>query len=467
MADVVDRPHAGELAAMPDFRSFIDEAVQGVLIHRNFKPLYVNQAFATLLGYDDPQEIKTMPILRPLVPVDEWPRLEQQYDDIMHGVRKSVIGRARAVTKAGAEIWVAVTMRAVDWPGPDKQSGDKQYGDKRPGDKNSQEKISQDKNPARAMMLTAFDITKQVELEHNLLKTEQRLRAVLEVLPYPIYIARRSDAQMLFVNRKSCLLFQQGAGQLLRGRSADLYVDKSDRDNLNKLLENVPDIRDVEVQMKTGQGRVFTAELAAIAMDYAGAPAILVALNDISQRKEMEAELFRQASTDSLTGISNRRYFHNQAEQELRRARRFARDMTVMMIDIDHFKLINDTHGHAAGDLVIQQVVKRAQDCLRQSDSIGRVGGEEFAVLLPEISLASAQDVAERLRLHIQARPIMASTAAVPCSVSIGIAQLTAQDGSVEDLFGRADRALYTAKNNGRNRVEVASPTDRPSPDEK
>ena len=310
-------------------------------------------------------------------------------------------------------------------------------------------------------MLTAFDITHQVEIEHDMLKNEQRLRAVLEILPYPIYVARRKDGQILFVNRKSCLLFQQSAGQFLRMKAPDLFVDPKDRDSLHQLLDSVSDVRDIEVQMKTAHGRVFTAELAAITLDYGGAPAAMIALNDISQRKEMEAELFRQASTDSLTGVSNRRYFQNQAEQEVRRARRFARDMTVMMIDIDHFKKINDEHGHAVGDAVIQGVVKRALESLRQSDSLGRIGGEEFAVLLPETSLAAAYDVAERLREHMAAKPIIAGTTPIPCAVSIGVAQLSAQDGSIDDLLNRADLALYAAKNNGRNKVEMAPPPIR------
>jgi diguanylate cyclase (GGDEF)-like protein/PAS domain S-box-containing protein len=415
-----------EARAAPDFRAFVDDAVQGVIIHTNFKPLYVNRAFATLFGYATPKEIMAMPLLRKLVPDDVWPRLETEYDEMMRGDKKQVISRARGVRKDGQEIWVAVTMRVIDWQGTE------------------------------AIMLTAMDITKQVELEHGLLKNEQRLRAVLEILPYPIYITRRKDGQILFVNRKSCILFQQSAGQLLRSKDSALYVDIKDKENLAKLFDSVPDIRDVEVHMRTGQGRVFTAELAAITVDYDGGPAVLIALNDISQRKELEAELFRQASTDSLTGISNRRYFQNQAEQEVRRARRFARDMTVMMIDIDNFKPINDTYGHAAGDMVLQGVVKRALESLRQSDSLGRVGGEEFAVLLPETSLSAAYDVADRLRCHIENKPIIAGHDPVACTVSIGIAQLSAQDGSIDDLLARADQALYAAKNKGRNRVEIA-----------
>jgi len=410
----------------------LDDSVQGIIVHRNFKPLYANKAFADLFGYETAEEILAMPLLRALVPDDLWPRLELEYDEMMRGMKKSVIGRSRGVRKNGQEIWVAVTLCVVDWPG------------------------------GPAMMLTAFDITRQVELEYSLLKNEQKLRSVLEILPYPVYIARRSDGQLLFVNRKSCLLFQQSASQFLHMKAVDLYVDPQDRLNLHNLFKSVSDIRDVEVRMKTSQGRVFIAELAAILLDYNGAPAFLVALNDISQRKEMEAELFRQASTDALTGISNRRHFQNLSEQEVRRARRFSRDLTAMMIDIDLFKPINDTFGHAAGDTIIQGVVKRALESLRQSDSIGRIGGEEFAVVLPETSLSAAFDVAERLRAHIQEKPIIAGHIAVSCTVSIGVAQLSSQDSGIEELLQRADTALYAAKKGGRNRVEKAvAPEDK------
>jgi diguanylate cyclase (GGDEF)-like protein len=187
----------------------------------------------------------------------------------------------------------------------------------------------------------------------------------------------------------------------------------------------------------------------------------LVALNDISQRKQLEAQLFHEASTDALTGVSNRRYFLAQAEQELRRSRRFARDLSVMMFDLDHFKDVNDRFGHAIGDAVLQGVVKTGLESLRQSDQMGRLGGEEFAIILPETSLAAATDVANRLRHHIAERPIIGGGAArrvaVDCTVSIGVAQMTPQDGSIDDLLHRADGALYRAKAGGRNRVEIAA----------
>jgi PAS domain S-box-containing protein len=118
-------------------------------------------------------------------------------------------------------------------------------------------------------------------IEQSLLKSEQHLRAVLEILPYPIYIASRADGQLLFVNRKTCLLFQQSAGQLLRSKSSEFFTNPKERDELRALLDTIPDIRDVEVKLRSAQGREFTAELAAISTDYGGTPAVLVALNDV------------------------------------------------------------------------------------------------------------------------------------------------------------------------------------------
>ena len=410
---------------LPDFKDLTEKSVQGILIHRNFKPLYANRAFAELFGYKSPKDILAMPILRPLVPEDSWARIEAEYDDLIRGRKPSFIARARGVKKDGSEIWLAVTQRVIDW-----------YGEP-------------------ALHITAFDITMQMAAEQNLLKSEQHLRAVLEILPYPIYISRRSDGQLLFVNRKTCLLFQRRAAQLLKGTSADFFVNPQQREDLRKLFDTLTDIRDIEVEMKAAQGREFTAELAAIAVDFGGEPAILVALNDISLRKDLEAELFHQASTDELTGVANRRYFMAQAEQEMRRSRRFARDLSVMMIDLDHFKRVNDEHGHATGDIILQGMVKRALESLRQSDQLGRLGGEEFAVILPETGLTAATEAAERLRKHIAERPFIAGSLVIPGTVSVGVAQMNAHDGTVDGLFDRADKALYRAKKSGRDRVEA------------
>ncbi len=412
---------------LPDYRDLIDNAIQGVLIHTNFKPLYANAACAKLFGFDSAEQILDMPLVRPLVPDDLWAQVEQSYDDLVRGLCKPGIFRIRALRRDGKEIWLSVAERLIDW-----------YG-------------------TPAVQMSAYDITQQIATEQRMLDNEQLLRSMLEILPVPIYIARQSDGRVMFVNRKTCLLLQQSAGKILRGRCFDYFVNAKDYENLQAMLEMVHDMREVEVRMKTAQGTEFTAELAAIMMDYGGQPAVLVALNDISHRKKLEAELFHQASYDELTGVSNRRYFLMQAEQEMRRARRFGRAMALLMIDIDHFKPINDKFGHASGDAVLSAFVKISLESLRQSDIMGRLGGEEFGVILPETGMNAALDVANRLRQHLSERPIVTPKATVKCTVSIGVTQLREGDSTIDDVLARADEALYRAKDNGRDRVEVAT----------
>lgn len=409
----------------PDFQAMIEGAAHGILVHRNFKPLYANAMAAQVYGYTTPDDVMALPLLRPLIPTDAWAKAEADYDDLVHARRQPIIGRARAIRHDGQEIWLSITERVITWAG------------------------------RAAVQLTFFDITHHVQREQTLLSAEQHLRSVLEILPYPIYITRIADGQLLFVNRKTCLLFQQSAGQLLKSFSGTFFVNPNDREELRQLLDTIPDIRDVEVMMKTAQGREFMAEIAAIKMDYAGQSAVLVALNDISARKEMEAELFRQASTDALTSLANRRHFMNLAEQEVRRAHRFGRPLTIMMLDLDHFKKINDTYGHGIGDSVLRETSRRAGESLRQSDVMGRLGGEEFAVLLPETDMRAARDVAERLRQHLAEQPIMADHTGISCTVSIGLAALAKDDSSIDHVLERADHALYRAKKQGRNRVEI------------
>jgi diguanylate cyclase (GGDEF)-like protein len=179
---------------------------------------------------------------------------------------------------------------------------------------------------------------------------------------------------------------------------------------------------------------------------------------DLLQR-EVEArteELRRLARTDPLTGIHNRRYFLDVAEKELQRARRYQRSLALLMIDIDHFKEVNDTFGHAAGDVALKAMVAACEQELRESDRMGRLGGEEFAIMLPEVDHARAESVAERLRTTVDQLDVTYPGAQIHLTVSIGIACLGVEDLNLEGLLRRADAALYQAKAEGRNRVVLA-----------
>lgn len=176
---------------------------------------------------------------------------------------------------------------------------------------------------------------------------------------------------------------------------------------------------------------------------------------DITSRKLMEEELLRQANADYLTGVYNRRFFMESAEQELARCQRYGQPLSLLMLDADHFKQINDHHGHHAGDDALKQLASTCLAQLRQVDILGRIGGEEFAILLPATATAQACQVAERIRQAIAGQHLASHQGDYGMTISIGISSYQTGD-ELNSLLRRADAALYQAKEGGRNRV-VAS----------
>ena len=179
---------------------------------------------------------------------------------------------------------------------------------------------------------------------------------------------------------------------------------------------------------------------------------------DITERKKLEVDLREQASTDALTGLPNRRHFLRRLEEELERVRRrTTREACVLMLDLDHFKRVNDQYGHAAGDSLLRHFANLLRHELRAADTAGRMGGEEFAVILPGSSLPAAQAFAQRICERLVERPLSVGRQPVQATVSIGIAAIVADDLSADAVLSRADGALYLAKERGRNRVELAT----------
>ena len=175
--------------------------------------------------------------------------------------------------------------------------------------------------------------------------------------------------------------------------------------------------------------------------------------SDVTDIVRNAEELERLATTDGMTGVYNRRHFLTLADREWSRARRYERPMSFLMIDIDYFKAINDGFGHQVGDEMIVHLARLARDCKRDCDVLARLGGEEFALLLPETDLAQAEVVAERLRREVAGNALVVASHAIPATVSIGVATALPGMKDVSDLMKAADQALYDAKHAGRNRV--------------
>ncbi len=184
---------------------------------------------------------------------------------------------------------------------------------------------------------------------------------------------------------------------------------------------------------------------------------VLGVIQDITERKELEAKLEQEARTDSLTGIANRRYFLELAGHEFARARRYKAKLSALMLDLDHFKEINDTYGHQVGDLILTKLVQVCRNAMRGEDVIGRLGGEEFGILLPETTREKAGEVAERLRHAIASAEVRVEQGPpVRFTASVGAATVRDDDPDIMALLGNADQALYAAKDAGRNTVRAA-----------
>ena len=174
---------------------------------------------------------------------------------------------------------------------------------------------------------------------------------------------------------------------------------------------------------------------------------------EIGRRKELEKELQRQANTDALTGAYNRRYYETAFNREMKRTRRHGCPLALCLLDLDHFKSVNDDHGHAAGDAALRMVAHVCRAELRESDILGRLGGEEFIVILPHTGTAGAFEVAERLRKRLAETDVDEEGKTFRITATFGVAELRDDDTSLEDIIRRADKALYHGKSKGRNCV--------------
>lgn len=179
---------------------------------------------------------------------------------------------------------------------------------------------------------------------------------------------------------------------------------------------------------------------------------------EAEHRKQLSEELQRLAMTDDLTGMPSRRSVLEAGSREIARSQRHGQPLCFMMMDLDQFKAINDRHGHAAGDDVLTTFSRIVRGSLREIDEVGRLGGEEFLVVLPDTRLEQAVQVAERIRRKIERTEIPWKDSRITVTVSIGIAFMHGEQCSLDQLISRADRAMYAAKSAGRNRVMVTDP---------
>jgi len=216
-------------------------------------------------------------------------------------------------------------------------------------------------------------------------------------------------------------------------------------------------VASIEISFLSNDGRFMTLHISAVTVmdenaDFAG---YIGSIHDISERKSIESHLRKAAETDELTGLNNRRYFFERAKREIERARRHGFPVSVIMMDIDHFKRVNDLHGHVSGDKVLQKMASICLNSIRSTDVVARFGGEEFVILLPDANIDTVKLRAEIIRQRIEEASFETDQGALNVTVSLGVATTDDGTGGIMELIERADSALYTAKSKGRNRVET------------
>ncbi len=314
----------------------------------------------------------------------------------------------------------------------------------------------------------------QLDSARSFIKAERNVRELLEHAPIAVMVVKADSRLVYFVNNAMAVLLGHSPESMSAMDPAAWFRDAENLKSAFNTREGEGGLQDTEVSLRPKDGRDVWAVMSTDWIVFDNNKSIVFWLYDISARKAAEAgklqaerkqeatirqlreaqtELKRLADLDPLTGLPNRRYFDGIAKHEFERARRKASSIGVLMIDIDLFKLVNDTYGHPAGDEVLRTVATALDSGRRKSDTLARIGGEGFLMLLPDTNAEGTGFVAEKLRTAIASCTTTWQDLELSVTISIGASVLTPGDSSMADLVKRSDDALYEAKRTGRNRV--------------
>ncbi|WP_207264238.1 PAS domain S-box protein [Desulfovibrio sp. Huiquan2017] len=304
-----------------------------------------------------------------------------------------------------------------------------------------------------AMEGTFRDITRRIEAERVLRESEKQYRAFFE----------NNHAIMLLTDPKSERIIDANPA------AAEFYgypIKTMRTMNLSQINALDQDEMFTEMRRSMDEGRAYfilrhrlasgemrDVEVYSGPIMVQGVQRLYSVIHDVTKRIELEQEMKLLATIDALTGANNRHQFFSLGAVEVQRAKRYDQPLTVLMLDIDYFKSINDSYGHAAGDMVLKALASSVSSILRSSDIFGRLGGEEFAAILPQTDIEEGAEAAGRLRAALAGLTVDVGGDVVSFTVSVGVTRMHSGDSTVEELLNRADEALYKAKRMGRNRV--------------
>ncbi|MFO7640597.1 MAG: diguanylate cyclase [Candidatus Competibacteraceae bacterium] len=319
--------------------------------------------------------------------------------------------------------------------------------------------IREESGTVKGMVVVFADVTSEYQVREALRESEERFHLMFENHDAIMLLIEPETGRILDANQAAARFYGYPVARLCAMTTQDISsVSSLDRISLRR-DSSLPKYRDDFIfSHRLANGEVRVVEFHASPILLRGQSILFAIIHDITERRALELEMRRLATTDPLTGLANRRVFLDQVARELERFQRYDKPVALLMLDLDSFKRINDTRGHATGDAVLQHFANVARESLRKIDLLGRLGGEEFAALLPGTDAAGAVHLAERLRQAVAERPAEIEGGSLAYTVSIGVTWFASADSNADAILARADRALYHAKDNGRNQVEVEPP---------
>jgi len=294
----------------------------------------------------------------------------------------------------------------------------------------------------------------------RLKEREQLFSALLASINSVLWAFDWQAQRMVYVSPAYERIFGRSAALLLADYGEwrnCIYPDDLDyaQSSLQEVLERgAIEQREYRILRADGEVRWLSDKCFVSQHSDAGLPQMIVGIaEDITDKKHMETELHRLATTDVLTQSSNRRYFFDSAEQAFRDCKATSTPLAFLLLDVDDFKKINDAYGHQVGDLVLQRIAQSGAGALRRGDLFGRIGGEEFAVLLPGCNETMARQIGERLQREVQRLRFNEGEQYFSVTISQGLTLLQPDDQNLSALYSRADAALYQAKRTGKDRI--------------
>jgi diguanylate cyclase (GGDEF)-like protein len=299
------------------------------------------------------------------------------------------------------------------------------------------------------------DISELQQAKDRLNQSNKQIQMVLDASPSPIVIRAINDNELLYINESGKQYFAAHHYDMEVGNK-ETFFNLLNFEDLKKNILDGSNPKNKEYELTVKSGEKYTVVLSATLISYDIKPAVLLSFVDITGQKKLECQLRELSQTDPLTGIYNRRYLTEAGSQEIMRCHRNKHPLTLIMLDLDDFKSVNDKYGHEVGDLTIIKTTEICRNSIRGIDILGRIGGEEFVIILPDKNFEDAIIVAERIRINIETQTMNIDETQFNFTVSIGLSFIDLagdQADSFQNILSRADQKLYQAKNNGRNQI--------------